>query len=87
MDSLNSLLLFPGVKLVESIHMVTQATVTRPRTWRERLWSFPWHPWDSVVTETVNIPNPNFFHDTKNNVIYAHPQTMLELKQYLLSLK
>jgi len=58
-----------GVKIIQSLSCVETKTVER--TWKERLFSLPWHP--RVKTKSITVPMKNAYFLKEQNVIVCHP--------------
>jgi hypothetical protein len=68
-------------KLIESRFIGEQKLQTSERTWKERLFSWPWRPWKKLKHFMVVIPSGDFIIDHQNGVVYAHPVDLLNLKR------
>lgn len=73
-----------GIRLLPNVVLTTTETV--PRTWRERLWSWPWRPWRT--TKQVVKPDPNVYitefpagFGGAEKVIFGHPETLRSLAE------
>lgn len=66
------------MRIVETIQAVKDGPpVTRWRSWRVRLWSWPWRPWVATWTEIPKLPAAYI----TGNTIVAHPAVVAELKR------
>jgi len=65
-----------GYKIVESLHLTE--TLTKPRDWRERLFSWPWRPWVRFKTEDVPYRGAVRIGD---NTLLMHPVTVQALRK------
>lgn len=54
-------------------------TTVVPRTWRQRLFSWPWRPW--VLTTTATIPDPDLKFNRLTLTYYGHPATIREFRR------
>lgn len=65
---------FYGYQVIEDINMVDldkpQYTEQR-RTWKERLFTLPWHPFKKIKTVTTYPPMKNFY--MVGRMIICHP--------------
>lgn len=66
------------MKLLEDENM-TVATQA-PRSWRERLTSWPWRPWRSW--KVVNVPSDNVYVIGKDTIV-AHPETCKTIRAHV----
>ena len=64
-----------GMRVVLEPNFVSER---HPRTWKERLWSWPWKPWISVRT----VPS-NKIVQYGDHTLIMHPQTFIEAKKIL----
>ena len=46
----------------------------------ERLFNWPWQPWEAKKRITVQVPDPNLYQ-TPNGLLIGHPATIIQLKQ------
>lgn len=60
-----------GYPVIYSVYCGTYEDKIVPRTWRERLLSRPWRPWEK--TKTVNEFVPNVLMVGSPPIIVAHP--------------
>jgi hypothetical protein len=78
---------FMGLRVRLSEHLTQPGdpeTVTVPRTWRERFWSWPWRPWQATrsYTHIPQVPYKGALrigHDT----VLMHPVTFRVLREAL----
>lgn len=63
----------PPPKLFVSMHVIEMV----PRTWKERLWSWPWKPW---VKEKA-VPGTKVLHTPLG--FMCHPQIEKEVREAL----
>lgn len=52
-----------------------------PRTWKERLFSWPWQPMKKTKVEVYHVPSREVIVDKVNHVIYAHPEVKAEIER------
>lgn len=82
-----SILGLSGMRIFESVNCVefTGKTLHREdkRTWKERLFSWPWRPWKA--TKTVYYPETIPAMYRIGDRIVAHPAKIVELKAALKS--
>lgn len=68
-----------GMRIIESVFAVTKGKPREvPRTWRQRLWSWPWRPWVRTRTETPMVPAS---YQLSSGTIVAHPAVVEELRR------
>lgn len=60
-------------RLIGQKHIGDRKWRFRFRTWKERLFSFPWRPLKKMAFYTVVVPKGEFIIDHQNGVVYAHP--------------
>jgi hypothetical protein len=60
-------------KIIESIHMTKEITETVERTWKERLFSLPWRPFQKTKEIKKSVASDKVMIDNTNQVIYCHP--------------
>lgn len=65
-----------GLRIIESPHLTVPRTVTR--TWRERLFSWPWRPWRA--TRVVQAPDPSMYQ-MAGGLLVGHPVTINRLRR------
>jgi hypothetical protein len=65
-----------GLKLTQSHYLATTRTVNR--TWRERLFSWPWRPW--LATRIERIPDPSLYQ-LGGDTLVGHPATIERLRR------
>ena len=64
-------------KFIEDPRLVKIETV--PRSWCERLISWPWRPW--MTTRTVIRPDPTIHFDASSMTYIGHPSMLRELRR------
>lgn len=72
---------FGGTRIFESIHITIPAERTVIRSWKERLFSWPWRPWQATKVIVEQVPSPNLYRFGQD--IVGHPQTIRLLKEQL----
>jgi len=76
-------MMFNGMRIIESV-LLTQ--LGKPyqvkRSWRERLFSRPWHPFTTTRTITPVIPYKGAVQLDANTLI-MHPETVKQLRHML----
>jgi hypothetical protein len=68
---------FAGLKIIESLSCTIEETVIR--TWKERLFSWPWKPFKKF--KTITKPNEGYF--SCGDTIVCHPQFARKLREAL----
>jgi len=66
-----------GLKFIESMHCVKYRS--EPRTWKERLFSWPWRPW--IKDKSVPYPSPDLYQN--GDTFIGHPATIRKIKENL----
>ena len=71
-----------GMTIIESLNCVEltgkQLSREEKRTWKERLFTLPWHPWKSIKTVYYPEAIPAIYRI--GNQIVGHPAIIAELK-------
>lgn len=65
-----------GMRVVSSPYAVEWDSYPVRRTWRERLFSWPWRPWAAMRNRIVS--RPGCFR--MGNTLYMHPELVAELR-------
>lgn len=69
------------VRIVESIFLTELGEpIELARTWRERLWSWPWQPWRRTVMYIPLVPYKGAVRISRNTIL-MHPETARQLKE------
>ena len=63
---------FFGVAIIESLHMTKSKVFEYNRSWKERIFSWPWRPWAKVREEIIQIPVEEVLM-IGNNMAVCHP--------------
>ena len=63
-----------GRPIIESPFVTVLETRVVKRTWRERLLSRPWRPWQATKEIGVRVPDPQLYF--VGSVIVGHPATV-----------
>jgi hypothetical protein len=69
-----------GIQIIEDVNMVDSHS--RLKTWRERLFSWPWRPWVKYVV--WQTPSKKFYlmkMDEINEKLICHPAMIEELRK------
>lgn len=66
-----------GARVYTSSLLTVAAERATRLTWRERLLSWPWRPWESLRISSVQVPDPKVYQ--MGNVIVGHPETIAAL--------
>lgn len=69
---------FNGVTVVENKNLTV--VEAKPRSWKERLFSWPWKPWKKV--NITMVPDRQVYY-SKDNVVYCHPEVAKQLRMEL----
>lgn len=67
--------IYMGIRFIPNKNLTVQETV--PRTWKERLFSWPWRP--RRKTNVIDIPNPTLYF-VGPRMVTAHPATIALIK-------
>ncbi len=67
------------VFLVASPALTLTLETRLARTWRERLFTRPWHPWQAERTVTHTIPDPRLYRLGAVCVV-GHPATLQKFR-------
>lgn len=73
---------FGPITLLESHFLTVPKEITLHRSWKQRLFSWPWRPWLKTETTTINVPDPNMIQ-IKPGIWLGHPATIAELRKIL----
>ena len=71
---------FNGIRILESRWLTDKETHSVRRTWRERLFSWPWHPMQTHKTVVVQVPSKTVLV-SNNGTMIMHPDTFEQLKK------
>lgn len=58
-----------------------------PRTWKERLFTLPWHPFKRTKTIIPKVPNKNVYFANNGTVCIAHPETARIIREKLKDIR
>lgn len=67
-------------------NMALVVTKSRPKSWRERLLSWPWRPWQKALIWSEPDPNvykmivPDLFGHCTREIWVAHPATAYRIR-------
>ncbi len=75
-----------SLRIIETRHLTETLTVTRRRSWAERLWSWPWRPWRAQAAETQVVPSTKTFYLPAQDAWVCHPEMARRLR-FTLSMK
>jgi len=69
---------FAGIQVIESPYCVTDGDpYSVVRSWRERLLTRPWRPWERTRMVTPKVPTSYMVSGT----LFAHPAIVAELRR------
>jgi len=71
MISQNSNYILGRYKIISSLSMVKPKKKVVKRSWKERLFSFPWHPFQKTKVVTYNVPDETVLK--MDDKIICHP--------------
>ncbi len=69
-----------GWRVFTSPYMTHRVFEERPRTWRERLLSLPWRPWEATKVVAVEAPAKFYYVDERAHVVYCHPALLAKIQ-------
>jgi hypothetical protein len=77
--------MLPNIQIIESVHLTVTVEKTVKRTWRERMFTWPWKPWEDTKTIQVQEPDPKFYVMTQHGsrTIVCHPARAAQLRDEL----
>lgn len=73
--------LFGGLRICEAEHLTKTEECFLRRTWRERLFTWPWRPWRATRKIFIQVPDPNFY--VVGDMVLCHPAMARELRERL----
>lgn len=79
-DIATAMQMLMGYRIQESAMMVEPVTTVQPRSWRERLLTLPWRPWQRTKYVTENLPSPTVIFLHEQRTIVAHPETIRRMR-------
>jgi hypothetical protein len=68
-----------NMHLLASPALTVTVTERVPRAWRERLLTWPWHPWQAVRLVSHTVPDPHLYR-FGDACILAHPLTLARFR-------
>ena len=72
-------MMFQGFRIIESRYLIEPGEpVEVRRTWRERLFTRPWHPWKATRIEIPQIPSRSYYITGEGSII-IHPERLKQL--------
>ena len=71
-----------AIKIIENPACVDTVTERRRRTWRERLFTWPWRPLKDIEVKIKEVPSRKLTW-TSANVVVCHPERAIELRREL----
>jgi len=80
-EGVRSLYGLDGYSIVESPHCTKSEERTITRSWRERLFSWPWRPWQTMKTVTVQVADEYIY--VTDGMIMCHPVIAQQLRDAL----
>ena len=74
---------FAGFKIIESEYLTEAGTpVEVVRSWRERLFSRPWRPFQRTRTVVPQVPSRQVFRINSNTLV-MHPEMARKMRREL----
>ncbi len=74
--------LYMGLMVITSLYLTVSREVTVERTWKERLWSWPWRPWVLTAQRMIQVPSDDVMRIGYNTIV-MHPEKLKELRRQL----
>lgn len=72
---------FNGMRVIESVHLTQDGKPYQVRrSWRFRLFSLPWRPWQTTYTVVPRVPYKGAIQIDANTLI-MHPETVRYLRR------
>ena len=71
-----------GVTILESVYLTEDETQVIKRAWRERLFSWPWRPFQSTRNVVVKVPLSGAVWLSEKTLV-MHPETLRNLRASL----
>lgn len=71
-----------GMPVFTSEHMCKKMTETIDRTWRERLFSWPWRPWVTQRMSIYFVPDEEVM--MLDNKLIMHPATYARFRELVV---
>lgn len=81
-------MVFNGLQVIEDCNLTVVVTEVKNRSWKERLFTLPWRPWESTKDELVTKPNPNLYKIKTMDqqlVVVGHPAIIEQLRKEFLT--
>jgi hypothetical protein len=76
------MMMFNGCQVLTNPHLLDYETVTEIRAWRERLWSWPWRPWQRTKLVVRSVPSRKIIQ-LGGYKLLMHPAIFAELKRQI----
>ena len=75
-----------GIRIIESLNLVAPGpNIEAPRTWKERLFTLPWRPFNSSKTVATTVPVKDAIVLPTGEFL-MHPETASYLRKELKQL-
>lgn len=74
-SSIGAFGILTGFYIHTSPYLVTKESRQVPRTWRERLFSWPWQPWVGTKTIMVEVPSKQILN-VNDSMWLCHPEML-----------
>lgn len=71
-----------GFQIIEASYLTVPKEEVILRSWKERLLSWPWKPWEKEKTVTTMVPDEKIYKT--GNQIICHPAIAQQLKDTLI---
>lgn len=69
-----------GYRIIPHALLTMDEEYQAQRTWKERLFSRPWRPWQKMKTCIRQVPSDHAFVDEASGRIYMHPEMFARLR-------
>lgn len=68
-----------GMQIYESPWITVSEDCIMRRSWRERLFSWPWKPWVAEKTIVMQVPDKHVY--IAGNNVYCHPVIARQIRE------
>lgn len=77
-------LTFNGITILPNANMTEHGEpINIRRTWKQRLFSWPWKPWCNIMTVTPYTPSKKVYMLKSQGIAFAHPAVIDELRRQI----
>lgn len=71
-----------GMRVIEDVNLVTAQPLVVNLTWRQRLFSWPWRPWESTKVVVQYVPDQRVYAKDDSTIV-CHPVIAQKIKEVL----